>query len=280
MIYLAYDGSINSDWVSRYAIRMAMHSHENKLILLHVLDGRLQEELISERINAVQNECNRQNIQFEAKILQKRKSVFHSLISQIPHSPDSLCLSGTRVRSHRKGYLAGTVSEKLLRSGLFHVLTVRVVQPGLLGNPGEFLFPVSGHPRGFQAGIPFVRLLLPEIEILHVLRVMKVPSLLYQHLSPVRARALTQKGLHYVSEIIKEIKTEASSINDTIHMDSSVTISNDWAGEILIQASKLRVRMILMGTSERRLPGRYFYGNTLEHMLRKTPCDIGIYRGI
>lgn len=280
MIYLAYDGSINSDWVSRYAIHMAVHSPEKKLTLVHVLDGRIPEGTLSDRINAVQNECERLEIRFEAVIQQKGKSVYHTLTNVIPHGPESLCLSGTRVRSRKKGFLAGTVSEKLLRSRLFHAMAIRVVQPGMLGNPGEFLFPVSGHPRGFEAGIPFVRLLLPEIEVLHVLRVMTVPSLIYQHLSVQRARSIKQKGLYYVAGIIDEIKSEAAGLNEEIRMDGRAIISNDWADEILIQASKLRARMILMGTSERRLPGRYFYGNTLEHMLRKTPCDIGIYRGI
>lgn len=281
MIYLAHDGSRNSDWVSRYAMRMASHSPEKKLILIHVLDGRLPEETLSERIDAVRKECKNYKIDFESVILPKRRSVHETLIENIPAGTESFCLTGTRVKEGHRGYLAGTVSERLLRSRLFHVLAIHVVQPGLMGNPGEFLFPVSGHPQGFQAGLPFVRLLLPDIEVLHVLRIMKVPSLLYQYLSPKRASRMKLKGMRYVSSILNEIKDEIlDDDKEKIRLDSRVVLTSDWKGEILIQASHLGARMILLGASDRRLPGRYFYGNSLEHMLRKSPCDMGIYRGI
>ncbi|MGB5156140.1 MAG: universal stress protein [Desulfobacterales bacterium] len=52
------------------------------------------------------------------------------------------------------------------------------------------------------------------------------------------------------------------------------------AKEILIQTGALRSRLILLGASDRNLPSRFVYGNALEQILRKTPCDVGIYRKI
>ena len=37
MIYLAYDGSLNGDWISRYGIRLATNSAEKKLTVIHIL---------------------------------------------------------------------------------------------------------------------------------------------------------------------------------------------------------------------------------------------------
>jgi hypothetical protein len=38
-IFLAHDGSINADWVSRYAIRMAATLHHRGITLIHIQDG-------------------------------------------------------------------------------------------------------------------------------------------------------------------------------------------------------------------------------------------------
>jgi nucleotide-binding universal stress UspA family protein len=56
-------------------------------------------------------------------------------------------------------------------------------------------------------------------------------------------------------------------------------ISSDWPNAVLIQASRLKVQMILLGVSERNLAHRTFYGVGIERVLRETPCDVGIYRG-
>lgn len=37
-IYLAYDGSINGDWVARYAIRLTGNTPARQLTLLHIDD--------------------------------------------------------------------------------------------------------------------------------------------------------------------------------------------------------------------------------------------------
>ena len=55
-IFLAYDGSINADWVSRYAIRIAANSPGRKLFLLHILDGVYSPEEIRLKIRKKEGE--------------------------------------------------------------------------------------------------------------------------------------------------------------------------------------------------------------------------------
>ena len=54
-------------------------------------------------------------------ILPLTRSVMHSLLSAIPTGGEDLLVCGTRVRSTRKPFLAGTIAEKLLRHAPFPV---------------------------------------------------------------------------------------------------------------------------------------------------------------
>jgi nucleotide-binding universal stress UspA family protein len=278
MIYLAYDGSLNGDWVSRYGIHFAAHTSEKKLTLVHIQDGSVSSEQVAEKIDKIEQECSTQGIELTRKILPLKKNVCQSLLNAIPYGSDSFVVCGTRIRSKRQAFLSGTISEKLLESSKFNVLAVRVVQPGLLANPRKFLIPLAGHPRGFNSAWPFFKLFLPEIEEVYLLRVMNVSSFQLLHLSPHRMQELRKKGLKYLAAVIQDIKQECGA--DICRLDYRVIVSNDWPGEILVHSSKLRARMILLGASERTLLGRTVYGNSLERVLRGTPCDMGVYRGI
>jgi nucleotide-binding universal stress UspA family protein len=48
---------------------------------------------------------------------------------------------------------------------------------------------------------------------------------------------------------------------------------------VLVLANRLKVQMVLLGVTERSLAHRVFYGKGIERVLRKTTCDVGIYRG-
>ncbi|MBU4184877.1 MAG: universal stress protein [Proteobacteria bacterium] len=278
MIYLAYDGSLNGDWVSRYGIRLAAHTAEKKLTLVHIQDNSVSPVQVVEKINNIEQECNAQGIEICRKILPLKKNVFQSLLNAIPHGSESFVVCGTRIRSKRQAFLFGTISEKLLESNKFNVLAVRVVQPGLLANPRKFLIPLAGHPRGFKSAWPFFKLFLPEVEEVYLLRVMNVSSFQLLHFSPHRMQVLRKKGLKYLADVIQDIKQGCGA--DSFRLDYRVVVSNDWSREILDHGCKLKTRMILFGASERTLLGRTVYGNSLERVLRGTPCDMGIYRGI
>lgn len=67
---------------------------------------------------------------------------------------------------------------------------------------------------------------------------------------------------------------------EDVGLDLHTVLCQDWAREILLYASRLRVQMILLGASERRLVYRLLHGSPLERVLRDAPCDVGIYRGL
>lgn len=277
-LFLAYDGSINTDWVSRYAIRMAVHSEIKTLNLVHILDGTFPAEKVRQKIEAIQRECTAIGVHLDWNIYPCTRNVFKTLREIIVRQDNSLCICGTRVRSGEKGFLAGTVSEQLLRCKGFDVMAFRVVQPGLLGIPKELLFPLSGHPRGFRAAMPFFLLLAPDTVRLHILRIMQVSSFWFQYMPEVRVKALRRQGTDYVKNVLAEIAVHIDE--SRIMTDYRVVLSDDWAKEILIHASRLHARLILLGATDRILPSRFFYGNKLEQILRGTPCDVCIYRKI
>jgi len=277
-IYLAYDGSINADWVARYALNIAANGQDLQIVLIHILDYIYSPDKIAKKIEAIEAESAVRGIRMTSRILPLHKNVFYSLLQAIPAGGESLCVCGARIFSRNKGFLAGTISEKLLRRKQFNVMAIRVVKPGILGSPSELLFPLSGHPRGFQAAMSFFMLLAPEVERLHLLRIMLVSSLWFKYMPVTIVQSLKTKGYSYVNGVLKEIRQQLGENN--IYLDAKVVLSDDWAKEILIHASNTRAQMILMGASDRNLPSRYFYGNKIEQILRRSPCDVGIYRKI
>jgi len=277
MLYLAYDGSLNGDWVARYAIRFAAHGGY-ALNLLTVNDHRLQAQELEHRIEHLDRECRAQGVECYPQQLPQTKSVFFTLLDHIPAGEGSLVICGTRVRSRQRAFLTGTISEKLLRSGRFNVLAIRVVQPGLLGSPREFLLPLAGHPRGFSAIWPFFHLFFPEVDRVYLLRAMQVNALRLPHLSSQRRRALREAGNRYLEGLAEEIGRRSGKAD--FRLDSRVRICDDWVREVLLLASDLKVRMLLLGATERSLGHRLLHGDALERVLRGTPCDVGVYRSV
>lgn len=148
MLHFAYDGSIHGDWVAFYAIRVAARMHDRTLRLLHVTEGGRGSEAVFQRVDTIAGFCHNAGVQLSTEFLEQREDVTAAL----PRGRDTFVLSGTRSRSRRGGFLAGTVAEKLLNARQFQALAVRVVQPGLLGWPRDVLVPVAGHPQGFRGG--------------------------------------------------------------------------------------------------------------------------------
>ncbi len=276
MIYLAYDGSINGDWVSRYAMRLAGNTPERALNLVHVLDGSMAAPHLEGKVELIETECAERGIAFTARFQRLDQDVPRSLAEVVPAGPGNLVVCGTRIRSRRLQYLTGTVSEKLLRQHRTHVLAMRVVQPGLLADPGRFLLPLSGHPRGFSSAWPIFRLFLPRAREVYLLRVMKLGSFRLQHLSEQRERSLRRQGAEYLKVVAAELARRCETPG--FRLDTRVVISDDWANEVLVHASHFKTRLILLGASERSLPWRLAHGELLERILRGTPCDVGVYR--
>ena len=277
-VFLAYDGSINADWVSRYAIRIAANLEDKKITLVHIPDNTYTPGFIRLKIQAIDSESAAHGVKLHSEQVPLRRSVFRTLLESIPPGPENFCICGARITSRRGGFLRGTISEQLLEARKFNVMAIRVVMPGLLGSPDDLLFPLAGHPRGFYTAMPFFHLLAPGIRNLYLLRIMQVNPLLLRYLSRAQSRAIYRRGLDYLDLVTREISHEGAE--HTIHMDVRVILASDWVSETLVQASELRARLILLGATEEHFPASRLRSVKVEELLRKTPCDVAIYRKV
>ncbi len=277
-IYMAYDGSINSDWVALYAVRLASNIRAEHLTLVHIREGTVSGECLDKKIAYIAAQCRAHGIELTISFQPESRDVTATLLETIPAGSDTYCICGARATSRGKGFLAGTISQKLLRARRFNTLAMRVVNPGLLGCPANVMFPLAGHPQKFKAAMPFLLMFLPTIRKLILLRIMTVHPLLFRYLPAVKARTMLLKGTNYVEEVMGEIARETGRL--TFSMEDHVRVSDDWAKEILILASKVHTGLILLGASDRFLQSRFYYRSKIEQILRYTPCDVGIYRKI
>jgi nucleotide-binding universal stress UspA family protein len=277
MIILAHDGSLYCDWVARYALNFAEADKDRRLLALHVLDGKASPELVSNKFAELQECSAEQNIEFIPQILHLDTSVYRSLRHAIPHEPEALLLCGTRVKARKQRFLRGSVAEHLLRNRQCPVLALRVVQPGLLGSPRNLLMPLAGHIAGFSRVWPIFQRLAVRLQRVHLFRTLYIHQLRRANLRPDRERELLTYGQAYLEKIVAEM--EKVLIEQPFCIERQVMISSDWPNAVLMQASRLKVQMALIGVSERSLAHRAFYGIGIERVLRQTPCDIGIYRG-
>jgi nucleotide-binding universal stress UspA family protein len=278
MLHFAYDGSINGDWVSHYAIRLASHCADRTLHLIHIREGPTSAGDLETKLHRVWLECQRAEVVPDIRIEPAKRNVLESLDSLVPAGPASYVVCGTRARPRKRAMLSGTISEQLLRAGRCNVLAIHVVQPGLLGLPRSFLLPVSGHPRGFRSGIPFLKLFAPDMARIHILFVEQVAQWRFRLLLHQEAERLTRRGRAYTERIEREID-ERLGLGPSV-ADANVAVSDDVPKEIIIFANRVKARLIYMGASERSLGERFFYGSPIEQVLRDTTCDVAIYRGV
>jgi len=277
MVFLAYDGSLNGDWVARYAIQLASRTGERSLTLLHVADGSLSAELLEAKLDAVQRLCREQEVSLTRCMLALHDRVETSLLKVLPGDAGLLLVCGTRVRRRSRGYLAGTVAERLLAASRIPVLALRVVQPGLLGQPRSLLLPFGGHPRGCRDLAPLLTSLLPGFEVIHLLRAMAVRPGRLLHLTSAERLRLRQAGQHYLDHIRDEIRLLAGEPSPRV--DEHLVFCDDWVNEILMHASRLRIQLTIIGSSNQPRWRQLLRPAGIERLLADTPCDIGIYRG-
>lgn len=277
-LHLAYDGSTHADWLSHYAARMAAELPERELRVLHVEEPDLPRAALDARLERLEQECALQSVTVRILVLPRHGDVGATLLEALPAGPDHHVVCGTRVSLHERGYLAGTVSEQLLRAHPCHVLGIRVLQPGYLGAPRELLLPLAGHPRGFCSGLPFLRLLAPGVQRIHLLAVRSLSRLRFRSASMVEVDRLRAEGRDYLDRVTEELRGEPALARCAVARE--VVVSDDVPKEIALAASRLRTELIYLGAPERSLPAQFAYGNPVEQVLRNAPCDVAIYRGL
>ena len=57
MIILAHDGSVYSDWVAHYALHMAAKEDDRKLLVLNVLDGKVNASVVEAKLAQLADDC-------------------------------------------------------------------------------------------------------------------------------------------------------------------------------------------------------------------------------
>ncbi|MCG6860248.1 MAG: universal stress protein [Chromatiaceae bacterium] len=278
MFVFAYDGSINGDWVSHYAVQLAAAHDDRVLDLVHVRDGRARGVELREKLERLERECKRQGVELLVHLLPPTRRVSDAIRSVAPANPNSFLICGTRAREGRGGFLSGTTSEQLLRSGHCNVLALRVVQPGLLGSPRRLLLPVAERFGDFRSALPFLQLFGPQVSHLHILSVARVRRGRFRRMSHEATERSRSPGEACCERVEQEIR-EQLGLGAKV-MDAQVVVSDDVPKEILIAANKTKSRLIYMGASERNLTERLVYGNPIERVLRDTTCDVAVYRGV
>lgn len=277
MLFLAYDGSLNGDWIARYALQLAAGSGEPCLKLLHVDDGQWPAPLLQSKLDYLGSEARRLNLELTIEQLPQQGSVARTLLRALPCGRDQLLVCGTRAKVGRRTLLAGTTAEKLLDARPCPVLALRVVHPGLMGQPGRLLIPLAGHPRLLQNAQPVLRHLLPLATEVFLLRVMPLTRYRHRHLSDRHLDHLRQPGAEYLRQAREQLL--GSGLAAAARVDWRVVLSDDWVMEILLHCSHFKTEFGLLGASERLLTRLSLPGNPLERILQGTPCDLGIYRG-
>lgn len=277
MLYLAYDGSLNGDWIARYAFQLALAGSETALQLLYVQDGQLPAALLESKLADLRAQALPLRLNLQVQNLPLRGSVAQTLLQALPASAEHLLLCGTRARLGHRALLAGTTAQRLLEARSCPVLALRVVAPGLLGQPRTFLIPLAGHPRLLQTAMPLLqRLLVPALEVF-LLRVMPLTHFRHRRLSDAHLANLRQPGADYLEQ--GRAALLAAGLATQARIDWRVVLSDDWVAEILLHCSHFKTQFALLGASERLLTRLALPGNALERLLRGTPCDLGIYRG-
>lgn len=275
-ICLAHDGSLNDDWVGRYALRFAHHTGGGMLKVFSVKDGQAGEAALEEKLDHLTRDGAAQGVTVSTHLLPRQSDVAATLLASLPTGANVFLLAGVRVKEQGRGLLKGTVTEQLLEKPPFNVLAVRVSNPGVMGAPGEVLFALSGNPQAPARALPFLNLLGPDLKRLRLLRVLERRGLALRHLTWQKHEALLQGAQ-------QELKTAENflvkGLASTPALDHNAVVSDDWPKEVLIEANKAKSRLILLGATERSVPVQFLFGNPYEQVLHRAPCDVAIFRG-
>lgn len=276
MLTFAYDGSLNGDWVAHYAIRFALNSAERRLRLVHILDAT-PAALLTERLERIADECRILGVALETELHEAAgKSVSERLLDVVSDGSETLLVTGTRARPRNLAFFAGTVSARLFAANRFPIVALRVVHPGVLGQPRRVLLPVM-EPLAVSDAVPWLRLFGSELRQLHVVFVHKLSRPRFRMLGSAAADHLLHEGRSAAVAIEEELRAKLDLA--ACVLDASAVITDDWPKEILITAGKQKSRLVCLRASPRGLPGRLAYGNAIEQILRDAPCDVAVYRG-
>ncbi len=276
-VCLAYDGTINGDWVARYAVRLAVGHPDRQLRILHVETAEFVTAELSEKLDNIKLVAAKAGVAAEVEICSMRRGVAGGLLEHLGTTPDALLVCGARARGGRRGFMGGTVASELLRDPSFDVIAFRVVQPGSLGVVRHLLMPMAGHKLSRSAAVELLRVLSHDLRQVRLLHVVEKPLRQLRHMRADQAGALRRSADRVLQRVARFIREEAES--GELPIEAAIRISDDWARETLIDAAQQQSDLICLEASRHSLEKGFRYGDPFETVLREAPCDVALYRG-
>jgi len=222
-----------------------------------------------------------QQVELISEILPLKKDVFHVLLTAIPPGSRNFCFCGVRIRPRRRGFLAGTISERLLRAERFNVIALRVVHPGFLGCPENLLLPMTtGKGRDFQSIMPFLFLLAPDIRKTNLIKIIPVTSWEIKSYPDVGITKAYSEQRRQINELLVALRQDDRLSG--VYLDGRVVITSDWVKQVLARAGRHRSGLIILEAfrDKRFAPARLLNRMRVERILRETPCDVALCRMI
>jgi len=277
VVSFAYDGSIDGDWVSRYAIQIAAHESPPRLHLVHVREHP-DKDILSAKIQRIEHECRLHHVDLTINEKNLQHDLFTTLFSMLPSGAPVIC--GMRSKPHKarkRGFLTDTIAERLLNHEDLDVLALRALHPGLLGAPHELLLPVHEQLPRPQLGIRFLRLLAPGINHIQILELISTGGLAYR-------LAFRSWLMHQREDARGRLKVIEDELAKMLNIgadcfDTTVRLSPVWPHELLICASRHKSQLIVMGLPHRTLVQRFNHSSPVEDILRDATCDVAIFGG-
>lgn len=271
-VFLAHDGSLNGDWIARYALHFAAGSAARRLVVVHVEDANISGEPLHARLESLTALGERMNVGVEVRILPMHAGVFGGLDDYLREQEDALVVTGARVAGGRRGHLRGTISEKLLRQSNYGVVAIHVMQPGLLGDPKRVLLALTDSA---PAPTAILKLFAPAITRLDIVQLETVSRLHFTRLSEAEAAALKRDGLEAAA------RAEAGILSSTGltagRIDTHVRVTNDWPKQVAVEAGRYRAGLALVEMPS-ATSGTLSFGHPIEELMRIAPSDVAVYR--
>lgn len=272
-VFLAYDGSLNGDWIARYALHLAKGSETRRLTVLHVEDANISGEPLHTQLTKLEELGKSLGVAVEVQILPMHDGVFGGLCPNLPNDPDSIVLCGARANAGRRGLLTGTISERLLCDTSVNVLAIRVLQPGLLGAPRRMLLPLP-ESGDVSPALPYLRPFAPGLTRLDILRLAVLSHRRFNNLTDAKAGRLRHDAEALIAKAEDVVAAETSVPRATL--DSHIRVTDDWSKQVAVEAGRYHSDLILTAMSDRRTP--FGYAHPIEELMRIAPCDVAVYQ--
>ena len=277
-VFLTYDGSVNGDWIAHYALRLAARAADTALNLVYVEDAGVPAPRLLAGLKSIERQAAALGVAVTEEILPMRQGVLGGLTDYLPAGPKTVVVCGARVREGRRGYLRGTISERLMQLRRYNVLALRVVQPGLLGQPRLVLAPVADKADALANSLPILRLLAPDIRRLDLLHVVERRRTLLQGLPSSKAKRLREEALDVLHRVEAGLRERLALPKGGVELLARV--ADDWPGETILQANYLHSGLIFVEASRRGLAQHFLPGRPIETLLAQANCDVAVYRGV